>query len=179
MSTEFDKYISDYTDYKNDLDFFFRLVKRPKIAVKKAKIFRNFRNKSRSILMLHKISKNKKCAPRLIFFYKIFFYKDSDDFWHWKLTLKIRFWHFLTAIFGHLTSLMKKSIPYSWSVQSWLQSEMFLSNSVDPMKYLSQVILIWLYCSRVICHSPSMRAYACQCLCLECTKLNKTGPRKL
>ena len=47
---------------------------------KKAKIFRNFRNKSRSILMLHKISKNKKCSPRLIFFYKNFFYKDSDDF---------------------------------------------------------------------------------------------------
>ena len=39
MSTEFDKNISDlrhdYTDYKNDLDFFFRLVKWPKIAVKK------------------------------------------------------------------------------------------------------------------------------------------------
>ena len=55
--------------------------------------------------------------------------KDSDDFWRWKLTLKIRFWHFLTAIFGHLTSFMKKSIPFFWLVQSWLQSEMFLSNS--------------------------------------------------
>ena len=86
--------------------------------------------------MLHKISKNKKCAPRLIFFYKYFFYKDSDDFWRWKLTLKIRFWHFLTAIFGHLTSLMKKSNAFLWSVQSYLQSEMFLSNSVDVMKNL-------------------------------------------
>ena len=75
--------------------------------------------------MLHKISKNKKCAPRLIFFYENFFYKDSDDFWLWKLTLKIRFWHFLTAIFGHLTSLMKKSNPFLWSLQSYLQSEMF------------------------------------------------------
>ena len=55
----------------------------------------------------------------------IFFYKDSDDFWRWKLTLKIRFWHFMTAIFGHLTSLMKKSNPFLWSVQSYLQSEMF------------------------------------------------------
>ena len=39
MSTEFDKNISDrrhdYTDYKNDLNFFLRLVKWPKIAVKK------------------------------------------------------------------------------------------------------------------------------------------------
>ena len=28
---------------------------------------------------------------------------------NWKLTLKIRFWHFLTAIIGYLTSLTKKS----------------------------------------------------------------------
>ena len=40
------------------------------------------------------------------------------------------------AIFGHLTSLMKKSNPFFWSVQSYLQSEMFLSNSVDIMKNL-------------------------------------------
>ena len=86
--------------------------------------------------MLHKITKNKKCAPKLIFFNEIFFYKDSDDFWRWKLTLKIRFWHFLTAIFGHLRSLVKKSKAFLWSVQSYLQSEMFLSNSVDMMKNL-------------------------------------------
>ena len=47
------------------------------------------------------------------------------DFCCWKPTLKIRFWHFLTVIYGHLTSLMKKSMPYLWSVQLWLQSEMF------------------------------------------------------
>ena len=39
MSTEFDKNISDWrydcTDHKNEFDFFIRLVKRPKIAVKK------------------------------------------------------------------------------------------------------------------------------------------------
>ena len=103
---------------------------------KKAQNFRNFRNKSRSILVLHKITKNKKCAPKSIFFNEIFFYKDSDDFWCSKLNSKIRFWHFLTAIFGHLTSLMKKSKTFLWSVQSYLQSEMFLSNSVDMMKYL-------------------------------------------
>ena len=54
--------------------FFMSLVKWPTIAVKKkAKIFRNFRNKSRSILMLHKIDKNKKVAPKLIFFNENFF----------------------------------------------------------------------------------------------------------
>ena len=42
MSTEFDKNISDWsydcTDHKNDIDFFMRLVKWPKIAVKKSQI---------------------------------------------------------------------------------------------------------------------------------------------
>ena len=42
----------------------------------------------------------------------------------------------MTAIFGHLTRLRKKSLPFLWSVQSYLQSEMFLSNSVDVMKNL-------------------------------------------
>jgi len=35
MSTEFDKNISDYTDHKNAFDFFMKLVKWPKIAIKK------------------------------------------------------------------------------------------------------------------------------------------------
>ena len=73
MLTEFDKNISDWshdcTDHKNGNDFFTSLVKWPKIVVKKKPIFfRNFRNKSCSILMLHKIDKNKKVAPKLIFF---------------------------------------------------------------------------------------------------------------
>ena len=42
-----------------------RRVKWPKIAVKKTKSFRNFRNKHCSILVQHKIGKNKKCAPFL------------------------------------------------------------------------------------------------------------------
>ena len=83
MSMELDKNISDSshdcTNHKNGNDFFMSLVKWPKIAVKKAKILRNFRNKSRSILMLHKIDKNKKVAPKLIFFNKIFFQKGSKD----------------------------------------------------------------------------------------------------
>ena len=48
---------------------------RPKIAVKKAKNFRNFRNKSLSIFMLHKVNRNKKYAPILIFSNEIFFRK--------------------------------------------------------------------------------------------------------
>ena len=56
------------------------LVKWPKIAFKKAKFFRNFRNKSRSILMLQKIDKNKKVAPKLISFNENFFKRVSKVF---------------------------------------------------------------------------------------------------
>ena len=39
---------------------------------------------------------NKKCAPKLVFFNekKI---RDLDDFYHSELTLKVKFWHFLTT----------------------------------------------------------------------------------
>ena len=37
-------------------------------------------------------------------------------------------------IFGQLTSLMKETMQFSWSVESWLQFEMLLSKSNDMMK---------------------------------------------
>ena len=40
---------------------------------------------------------NKKCAPKLVFINEKKIEKNSDDFWHRKLTLKVKFWHFLTA----------------------------------------------------------------------------------
>ena len=39
----------------------------------------------------------KKCALKLVFFNTKKFEKDSDDFWPRKLTLEVKFWHFLTA----------------------------------------------------------------------------------
>ena len=48
-------------------------------------------------MILSKNVNNKKFAPKLVFFYKKKVEKDSDDFWHRKLTLKVKFWHFLTA----------------------------------------------------------------------------------
>ena len=62
-----------------------------------SKIRRHFRNKSRSILKLSKNVFYKKCGPKLIFFSEKKIQKDSNDFWHRKLTLKVKFWHFLTA----------------------------------------------------------------------------------
>ena len=46
-----------------------------------------------------KLEKNlfyKKWSPKLIFLNEFFFEKIRLTFWHWKLTLKVRFWHFLT-----------------------------------------------------------------------------------
>ena len=61
MLHKIDKDVSDWshdcTDPKNGNDFFMSLVKWPKMAVKKANIFINFRNKIRSILMLHRKKK--------------------------------------------------------------------------------------------------------------------------
>ena len=48
--------------------------------------------------MLSKNVNNKKCAPKLIFFNEKRIERDSDDFWHRKLTLNVQFWHFLTPL---------------------------------------------------------------------------------
>ena len=47
-------------------------------------------------MMLSKNFNNKRCAPKLIFFNEKKFEKDSNNFWHRKLTLKVKFWHLLT-----------------------------------------------------------------------------------
>ena len=59
-------------------------------------MFRNFRNKSRSILMVHKISKIKKCAPRSIFFNE----KKIESFGRF-LMLKIDFENQILALFDN------------------------------------------------------------------------------
>ena len=56
--------------------------------------------KSRSILMLHKITKNKKCAPKLIFFNEFFFLERFGYF----LTLKIDFENQNLAFFDIATT---------------------------------------------------------------------------
>ena len=38
----------------------------------------------------------KKCSPKLVFFNEKRIEKDWDDFWRRKLTLKVKFWQFLT-----------------------------------------------------------------------------------
>ena len=49
---------------------------------------------------------NKKCAPKMIFFDKKIFEKDSDNFWNRKLTLNVRILPFLTT-FAQLCARLK------------------------------------------------------------------------
>jgi hypothetical protein len=51
---------------------------------------------------------------KLIFFNDIFFYKDSDDFWHRKFTLKVQNWHFLMNCHQMETQNLVISFDYSW-----------------------------------------------------------------
>ena len=68
-----------------------------------SKIRRHFRNKSRSILKLSKNVFYKKCGQ-----------KDSNDFWHRKLTLKVSFRHFLTTPVNICESQIKKLLLFYW-----------------------------------------------------------------
>ena len=60
-----------------------------------SKIGHYFRKKKISKIMLSKNVNNKKCAPILIFFHEKN-EKDSDDFRHRKVTLKVKLRNFLT-----------------------------------------------------------------------------------
>ena len=51
---------------------------------------------------------NKKHAPKLTLFNAETIGKDSDNFWHKKLTLKFRNWHFLITWFEVDVYLTKK-----------------------------------------------------------------------
>ena len=53
---------------------------------------------------------NKKCAPKLIFFKEIEIEKDSDDFILRKLTLNVKFWHFMTPL--HYTNSSSSIISF-------------------------------------------------------------------
>ena len=72
-----------------------------------SKIWPNFSNKVVEKLMLSKSVNNKKCAPKLIFFNEKKIEKDSDNFWHRKLTLKVRNCHFSIAWFRAEVDLTK------------------------------------------------------------------------
>ena len=62
--------------------------------------------------MLSKNVNNKKCAPELLFFIEKKIEKDSNDFWHRKLTLKVKLWHILTP--PHYTNSQNSIISFEY-----------------------------------------------------------------
>ena len=74
----------------------------PKLWTEPTKIFRN------KVLKKSKFSKNfinKSWSPNQIFFTEKKFWKDSTNFRHWKMTLKVRILQSLTRLFIILVSL--------------------------------------------------------------------------
>ena len=68
--------------------------------------------------MLSKNANNKKFVSKLTLFNEKKNWQKSDHFWQWKLTLKVKFWHFLTPpefTNGYIDFLAKIfSILYPW-----------------------------------------------------------------
>ena len=64
-------------------------------------------------LSLEKKVFSKKWSPKLIFLDENSFWKNSVDFWHRKLTLKVQFWHFLRP--WHYVNLQNTAISFEYS----------------------------------------------------------------
>ena len=73
--------------------------------------------------------------------------KGSNDFWHRKLTLKPKFWHFLTPPLYTNSQNSIVSFPYVDSWIKWQNIELFLNNSlhgyVNIFNLISQFYLRW------------------------------------
>ena len=118
---------------------------------------KNFRNKSCSILMPHKIDKNKKVAPKLIFFNEIFFRKIQTIF-----DVEKRLWKSEICNFVTLSPLSKKVLKNCQCnfCDSTSDCDKFSSNIVDLMKCLHKVTrrhnrnLVWRQCWRKLYFRP-------------------------
>ena len=81
-------------------------------------------------------STNTSCSPNLQWSNRFFFQNDETPFWHWKLTLKIKMWWFLTQLTQVTASSIEFTIAGSifWvKVYIWLavcsKSEVMLKDS--------------------------------------------------
>ena len=79
-----------------------------------SKIGHDFGNKVVQKLTLSINIFYKKRAPKQLFFNEKKNQKDSDDFWHRKLTLKVKFCHYLTPCHYSNSQNLVISFEYSW-----------------------------------------------------------------
>ena len=139
MSTESDKNISDWshvcTDYKNGIDFFMRLAKWPKIAVKNYQnlIFKvNFQHQKSSKSFYFFSLNNINVIAHFCLFLILCSIKIERPLFL-KLLKFLAF--FFDSYFWPFNKSHEKLMPFLWS---WLQSEMFWSNSFVTMKNLHE-----------------------------------------
>ena len=90
---------------------------------------------------------NKKCAPKIIFFYEKKIRKDSDNFWHRKLTLKVRILAFSTT-FTQLTARIKNFLVgwlLFWGLKEGLvECAIVCVKSWVILKYIKIVNKCWI-----------------------------------
>ena len=124
--------------------------------------------------MLSRNVKNKKCTSKLAFYIGKKIEKDSDDFWYRKLTLKVKFWHFLIPPHNSIISFwcsdflgknLSNFVPLPWkldnpyynrrhtkysfkfrSFEFWLSTRWFQLWRLKSWFYWLQLFLwFWLY----------------------------------
>ena len=107
-------------------------------------------------LSLEKNVFNKKCSPKFKFLDEFFFWKNSVDFWHRKLTLKVQFWHFLRP--WHYVNLQNTAISfeYSWFLSKNLAFEDPSSKKLHDLTDINVLIIRRVITHRTICfYSPN------------------------
>ena len=76
----------------------------------------------------------------MIFLDEIFFWKNSVDFWHRKLSLKVRFWHFLTNRNSSKDFFKANFFEY---VHSWPKSLLLRTHHL--WNSMTELILVYSY----------------------------------
>ena len=83
----------------------------------------------------------------MVFFNEKKIKKDSDDFWRRKLTLKVKFWHFLTARSYSSSPNLVISFDYSWflakNVSNFVPPAWKLHNRYCHSIYIVQLSPLW------------------------------------
>ena len=97
---------------------------------------------------------NKKCATKWIHIHqKKKIERDSDGFWHRKLTLKFKFWYFLTPPGKNLSNF----VPAVWKLHNPCCHNKYLTphlchlySELQPIVEFFYFVTIGLWCSNVI-----------------------------
>ena len=90
--------------------------------------------------------------------------KDSDDFWHRKLTLKVKFWYFLTAPHYSNFQNLVISFEYSWflakNLSNFVSLPWKLHNRECHNEQLQHVSLNSVYLQNLIYTIPESMDYS-------------------